>query len=245
MHRHAVIIPACNEAACLAEVLRELFRALPEQQFVIAVGVNGCTDGTAKLVRSLAADAESGGRLLAGETDQLGYGYGCMAAIEAVRDSGEVVGSYGFFAGDGANPVADLLRVVRVLENTGADMVIGLRRFELSTWRREFGRALPNLLLGLAAWPLSGTFFHDLGPLRVIDRSAFERMALREMTWGWTIEAQVRAAQIGARVVTVPVTERERIAGEQKVSGVSPWRSAHIGAAILAAGLRTYFRRSG
>src|SRR5690606_8245489 len=120
-------------------------------------------------------------------TDRRGYGHGCQAAIDALsaRSASEPVDAYVFFAADGANSVADLQRLIAVLENTGADMAIGLRRFNLRTWWREFGRALPNLILGLAAWPLSGHFYHDLGPLRAIRRETFERMALCEMTYGW------------------------------------------------------------
>jgi glycosyltransferase involved in cell wall biosynthesis len=234
--RYAVVVPACNEAACLRTVLDELRLQLPDKEFVLAVGVNGSMDNTAEIARSCAG-------VVVGETQQRGYGYGCMAAIDALSQAGEKVDGYVFFAADGANLVEDLRKVVQVREDSGADMVIGLRKFDLRTWWREFGRALPNLVLGLAAWPLSGKFFHDLGPLRVIDRELFERMALRELTWGWTIEAQVRASQLKAHVATVEVTERERIAGEQKVSGVSPWRSTRIGLSILAAGLRTYFRK--
>jgi len=235
--RYAVIIPACNEAACIEVVLAGLTERLPAEQYLIAVGVNGSTDSTADLARACGATV--------GETAQRGYGFGCRVAIDAVNHDvvGDPVDAYAFFAADGANAVADLQNVMAALENTGADMVIGLRRFDLQTWWREFGRALPNLILGFAAWPLTGYFYHDLGPLRVIRREVFERMDLREMTYGWTIEAQVRAAQLNASVVTLPVTEHERIAGEQKVSGVSPWRSARIGLAIFVAGLRTFFRR--
>jgi hypothetical protein len=46
----------------------------------------------------------------------------------------------------------------------------------------------------------------------------FEAIAPREMTFGWTIEAQVGAAMLGASICEVPAHERRRIAGEQKVS---------------------------
>lgn len=232
--RYAVIIPACNEVACIETTIAELRASLPTQRYVIAVGVNGSTDQTAQLAKACGA--------VVGEIEARGYGFGCQAAIDALNASptSGAVDGYVFFAADGANSVSDLERVVAVLENTGADMAIGLRRFDLRTWWHEFGRALPNVLLGLAAWPLCGHFYHDLGPLRAIRRETFERMALREMTYGWTIEAQVRAAQLNASVVTLSVIERERIAGEQKVSGVSPWRSARIGLAIFAAGVRVF-----
>ena len=59
------------------------------------------------------------------------------------------------------------------------------------------------------------------------------------MTFGWTIEAQVAAARLGAAICEIPVSERRRIAGEQKVSGVTWRRTLSIGCQIVAAGDRT------
>ena len=39
---------------------------------------------------------------------------------------------------------------------------------ELRTWWQEFGRAVPNLILGVAGIFLTGRFHHDLGPLRLV-----------------------------------------------------------------------------
>ena len=58
---------------------------------------------------------------------------------------------------------------------------------------------------------------------------------------GWTIEAQVRAARLGAEIAEVPVRERQRIAGRQKVSRVSLRRTFAIGVKIIAAGFRARF----
>jgi hypothetical protein len=41
---------------------------------------------------------------------------------------------------------------------------------------------------------------------------------MRDRRYGWTVEMQVRALQLGARVVEVPVTYRRRI-GRSKISG--------------------------
>ena len=60
------------------------------------------------------------------------------------------------------------------------------------------------------------------------------------MTFGWTIEAQIAAARLGAAICEIPVTERRRIAGRQKVSGVSWRRTFAIGCQIVAAGYRTW-----
>ena len=99
---------------------------------------------------------------------------------------------------------------------------------------------IANTGLGLYAGLLGGRLFSDLGPLRVVSRTLFERIALQEMTFGWTIEAQIAAAKLGATICELPVHERSRIAGEQKVSGVSWQRTFLIGGRIVVAGFRTW-----
>jgi hypothetical protein len=59
------------------------------------------------------------------------------------------------------------------------------------------------------------------------------------MTFGWTIEAQIVAAKCGAKICEIPVRERLRLGGWQKVSGVSWRRTLAIGCQIVAAGFRT------
>jgi hypothetical protein len=76
----------------------------------------------------------------------------------------------------------------------------------------------------------------------LIDIKLYEALALREMTFGWTMEAQVGAAKRRATICEVSVRERRRLAGRQKVSGVT-WRQTFvIGCRILAAGYRAHRR---
>ena len=42
---------------------------------------------------------------------------------------------------------------------------------------------------------------------------------MREETYGWNLEMQMRAARAGLRVLEVPVAHRRRSAGKSKVSG--------------------------
>ena len=98
------------------------------------------------------------------------------------------------------------------------------------------------MLLGAWAGLLCGRWYSDLGPYRLISRELFETMAPRETTWGWTIEPQILAPRLGAKIAKVSVTERQRIAGKQKVTGVSLPHSVSIGLAIARAGWRCRFR---
>ena len=66
---------------------------------------------------------------------------------------------------------------------------------------------------------LWGYRYRDLGPLRVIRRDALERLQMRDSTWGWTVEMQIKAVQRGLRIQQVDVPYGHRIAGKSKISG--------------------------
>src|SRR5205807_7055581 len=119
--RYAIIIPACNEEACLGAVLQELSAVLDARRFVFAVGVNGSSDRTAEIARAHGA--------IVGETAERGYGHGCQAAIDALRQSAAPVEAYIFFAADGANDPADIHLLVEAYES-GRSFVLGCRTMQ-------------------------------------------------------------------------------------------------------------------
>ena len=233
--RYAVVIPACNEEACIGEILRELRETLDPQRFHISVGVNGSSDHTLRLAQHAGA--------VTAEADERGYGYGCQAAIHALTQTGVLADAYIFVAADGANDPQDIIKLTQAYE-AGYSLVLGCRT-TMAENRRVMGRShvFANRLLGFWCACLTGRYFADIGPLRLIDRRLFESMHLQEWTYGWTIEAQIRAVVLRARILEVQVRERVRIAGEQKVSRVSWQHSLRIGLAILAAGWRSRFAR--
>src|SRR4051794_21029394 len=230
----AVIIPACDEEACLGAVLDELSIVLDPEKFVVAVGVNDSTDRTAEIARCRGA--------LVGETARRGYGHGCMAAIDLVNRSVPAVRGYVFMAGDGASDPRDIARLVGAYKQ-GSRFVLGARTGELRNWRTmHVSHVIANFAVALWSGLLAGRWFTDLAPLRLIDRELFEAVRPREMTFGWTIESQIAAARLGAAICEVRAGERPRLAGEQKVSGVTWRRTFNVGCQILAAGLRTRLR---
>ena len=227
----AIIIPACDEAACIGAVLDEFLATVDPEKFVIAVGVNGSSDATAAISRQRP--------VLVAETRRRGYGHGCQAAIDLTTNLFPAIRGYVFCAGDGATDPRDLHTLVTAFEQ-GYEFVLGSRTKRLRNWRTMTLRHLAaNAALGLWCRSLCGRTFSDLGPLRMISRRLFEEIAPQEMTFGWTIEAQIAAARLGAAICELPVSERRRIAGQQKVSGVTWRRTLSIGCEIVAAGQRT------
>jgi hypothetical protein len=226
-----LIIPVCNEEECIGHVLDELLAIVGDKKFIIAVGVNNSSDRTAEIARSYP--------VVVAETAQRGYGHGCTVAIDALKKVAPTVGAYIFFAGDGASDPYDIACLTSAYEQ-GYSMVLGARTTRPHNWRTMgFSHVLANLSLGVWCGLLSARCFWDLSPLRLIERHLFEAIVPREMKFGWTIEAQIAAARLGATICEVNATERPRFAGEQKVSGVTWTRTFAIGCRILAAGWRT------
>lgn len=228
--RIGIIIPACNEEACIGPVIEELLTVIDPEKYVVAVGVNNSSDRTAEIARQYPVIVtESGSR---------GYGYGCQQAIAVLTTAVPSVGAYIFFAGDGASNPRDVPPLVRAYEQ-GYSMVLGARTTRRSNWRvMPVSHVLANLTLGFWCGLLSGRWFTDLAPLRLIERNLFEALALREMKFGWTIEAQMGAAMFGENICEIPAAERPRLAGEQKVSGVTWRRTFSVGCRIIAASWR-------
>jgi hypothetical protein len=65
---------------------------------------------------------------------------------------------------------------------------------------------------------------------------------MREMTYGWNLEMQMRAARVGLRILEVPVAHRRRIGGTSKVSGTVTG-TLKAGLRIGAAFARVAFER--
>ncbi len=202
----ALIIPALNEEACIADTLEEL----PAGMFrYVIVADNGSTDRTAEL-------ALAHGALVSFEPER-GYGATCLAALAMLPADVEIVV---FLQADGSEDATEAPRLLDPIRRNEADLVMGSRPLGDA----EPGALLPHQRFGnwLACTLIRLVYRHsytDLGPFRAIRRSSLDTLALRDRNYGWTIEMQIRALQRGLRVLEVPVSYRPRRAGENKVSG--------------------------
>jgi glycosyltransferase involved in cell wall biosynthesis len=203
--RVAAVIPTLNEEAAIAGVIAAIPRDLVGD---IIVADSGSGDRTC-------ARARAAGARIVSETRH-GYGRACRAGAEAAIDCDIVV----FLDGDGSDCPELIPDLVAPIIAGEADFVIGSR----TSGRRETGsmswhQILAGRAIGAAIGRLYGVSYTDMGPMRAIRREALLRLGMREMTYGWNLEMQMRAARAGLRVREVPVAHRRRAGGVSKVSG--------------------------
>jgi hypothetical protein len=87
-----------------------------------------------------------------------------------------------------------------------------------------------------------GVRYTDMCPFRVIRRAALDRLGMREQTYGWNLEMQMRAARARLRILELPVNHRCRSGGRSKISGT--FRGTVVaGARIIATLLRVAFEK--
>jgi len=83
----------------------------------------------------------------------------------------------------------------------------------------SFAQVFAGRLIGLMLRALYGIHYTDMGPFRAIRRDALLGLGLRELTYGWPLEMQMRAARTRLRILEVPVDYRRRTGGKSKISG--------------------------
>ena len=204
--RTAVIIPALNEAACIGYVVGQIPWMLVDECIVVD---NGSTDGTAE------AAIHAGARVV--HQPLQGYGRAIRTGIAAAHPDTEI---FICMDGDGSDVPSQLPRLLNPILAGEADFVIGSRmRGTRARGGMNAGQIFACWFAGAMLHTLYRVRYTDMGPFRAITRQALDRLDMKEETYGWNLEMQMRAAQQKLRILEVPTDCRARYGGESKVSG--------------------------
>ena len=202
----SVIIPALNEAESIGYTVAQMPWELIAECIVVD---NGSTDETAAI-------ASAGGARVV--TAPRGYGSACMAGAAAASATSDILV---FMDGDGSDVVAHMAELTGPIERGEQDFVMGTR---LGSIEREPGAMLASQVfagrfVGAVIRLALGFRYTDMGPFRAISRISLAELNMRERTYGWSLEMQIKAVQQRLRILEVPVGYRVRHGGVSKVSG--------------------------
>ena len=210
MPQISIIIPALNEAESIGHVVSEMPWHLIAECIVVD---NGSTDQTAAIATAAGARVIQSPR---------GYGAACMAGSLAALPSSCILV---YMDGDGADDISFLPRLIDPILAGEKDFVIASRM----KGKMPAGAMLPSQIfaghfVGFLLRLFQGVRYTDMCAFRAIRRSSFDQLGMSEMTYGWNLEMQIKAAQHGLRIQEMTVDYRARFGGVSKVSG--DWKAS-------------------
>ena len=226
--RVSCVLPARNEAGNLARTVEEWAVALPTftREYEIIVVDDGSTDGTAALLRDLAARYE---RLrVVAHRENVGYGAAIASGFAHARFP-----LLFFTDADGQYDPYDLRPFLERVRT--ADIVVGyrLRRADPGIRRVLSGgyNVLVRRVIGVSLRDVNCAF-------KLMHRDTFERLEIEATGFVFNAELAASAQSAGMTIVEVPVRHRPRYAGRSSV------RAFHVVSSLYGLGqLRAHRRR--
>lgn len=190
--RTAALIPAFNEAGTIRDVLDGL-RGIVDHVLVVD---DGSTDGTEAVARELGAEVLV-------HPDNRGKGHAVRSGIQALsqRDFTYAL----IMDGDMQHLPSEAPRLIQAAAETGADLVLGERRFgrdAMPASRYHANRWGSRALSWFVGIPLSDT---QCG-FRVVRLAALHGLPLRARGYDIETEMLVKLWRRGARIMSVPVS---------------------------------------
>jgi len=204
-----VIIPAFNEENAVGRVVRDIPAGKVDEVVVVN---NNSTDKTSEI-------ATKEGATVLFEAEK-GYGNACLKGIDYLKNQrSKPTDIVVFIDADYSDYPEQLINLVSPIESGKADFVIGSRALGKRekgsmTITQIFGNWLATSMMRL----FFGANYSDLGPFRAIRYESLIALDMKDKTYGWTVEMQIKAVKHKLRYCEVPVDYRNRI-GFSKISG--------------------------
>jgi glycosyltransferase involved in cell wall biosynthesis len=230
--RKLAIVPAYNERAMVARVIREIRRHAPD--FDVVVIDDGSTDTTA-------AHAQAQGAVVIRHPFNLGIGGAMQSGYKyALRNGYDVAVQ---IDGDGQHKPAYLPQLLAKLETEGdqADMVTGSRFLGDPGYKVPFGRRVGNFIFAIVMSAITRQKVTDpTSGFRMTNRRGIELFA-RDYPHDYPeVEATVLARRHGLRLLEVPVRMRYRVEGRSSITAA---RSVYYLVKVSLALMIGLFRR--
>jgi glycosyltransferase involved in cell wall biosynthesis len=201
----SVVVPVYNEEESVAELVDKVARSLAPREFELIVIDDGSRDGTANALERL-AESRSWLRPL-----YLIRNYGQSAALQAGFDAarGDIVVT---LDGDLQNDPADIPALLQMLETQpDIDVISGWRKDRQD---RTVSRRIPSMIANFIISRVTGVKLHDYGCALKLYRA----QVIRDLKVYGELHRFIPAlaADVGAKIVEVPVRHHARARGQSK-----------------------------
>jgi dolichol-phosphate mannosyltransferase len=211
----AIVIPTYNEAVNLPIIVAELRKAFACA--LIVVVDDNSPDGTGDIADSLQQTSPPLSVLHRPAKEGIGPAY--KAGFDTALESGASL--IVAMDADGSHAVSDLAALIEASRH--ADLVVGSRYVDGGTtigW--PYHRRILSRFGGIYARTVLGMPISDLtSGFKVYKREVLERIpldAVQSDGYGFQIETTWYVWKLGGRVVEVPITFYDRVAGKSKLS---------------------------
>lgn len=196
-----IVLPAHNEERRICRTLQRYRRAIADPDVRFVVALDGCTDGTAAVVRR---HQQADPRIAQLELPKLGKGGAIAEALR--RTSSPLVA---FVDADGATPPSELLRLAAPVHGGDADIAIASRWHPAAVLpaRRPLSRQLTSAGFAGAIRRLFDIPHRDTQcGAKVLHRRAVERITplLSSRDFLVDVDLLVSARDLGLRIAELP-----------------------------------------
>ena len=186
-------IPAYNEEKNIAKIITKLKK--------ITDSIIVCDDGSSDMTSEIAKNL---GVIVISHKKNMGYG----AAIRTIFEKSAEIGSdiLVTFDADGQHRVEDISRVLRPLENSEADIVIGSRFLGKQSNVPNYRKLGIKVITQVTNSSLKTKLTDSQSGFRAYSKQVLSKISLSEIGMGISTEILIKASSGGLRITEVPIT---------------------------------------
>ena len=205
-----VIIPAYNEEGSVGKVVEEVHTHLPQVEVLVVN--DGSTDLTSEI-------AQSKGAIVLDLPFNLGIGGAMQAGYKYAYEKGYEIAIQ--VDGDGQHDPREIPKLLHILDEEKADVVIGSRFIGDSEYKSSVMRRLGSLILSKAISMVVGPKLTDpTSGFRAANRRAIQLFSANYPQDYPEPEAMVLLHQCGLKMKEIPVRINQRYSGESSITKI-------------------------
>lgn len=206
--RTLIIIPAYNEAESIEKVVDNIIQNFPQYDYIVV------NDGSSDTTRDI---CRKRGYQYLNLSINLGIGGAVQTGYKYAKDKGYDVAVQ--IDGDGQHDIAYLEKMLPLLENDEADIVIGSRFLKKEGFQSSVARRVGIKILSMLIFLCTGCKVKDVtSGFRAVNKSFIDIYAKSYPTDYPEPEAIVSAVMYGGRIKEYPVIMHEREMGTSSIN---------------------------